>query len=83
MEMKKSFLVGFRLLACLLFLLQVCSVYGSEGGTFPVGSQIAPFTVGVPVSPEVQKYLGLKSNDPFKLSDLGVKIVVVEFMNAL
>jgi hypothetical protein len=83
MKMKKSFLRSFQFLACLLFLAQVGSAYCADVDLFPVGSQIAPFTVGVQDSPEVQKYLGLKSNDPFKLSDIGAKMVVVEFMNAL
>jgi hypothetical protein len=80
---KKRLLRSFQLLACLLFLVQVHSVYASEGNLFPVGSQIAPFTVGVPGSPEVQKYLGLKSNDPFKLSEIGAKMVVIEFLNTM
>jgi hypothetical protein len=83
MKMKKSFLRSFQFLACLLFLLQIGSAHGADVDLFPVGSQIAPFTVGAPDSPEVQKYLGLKSNDPFKLTDIGAKIVVIEFMNAL
>jgi hypothetical protein len=83
MKMKKSFLRSFQFLACLLFLAQVGTAYGADVDLFPVGSQIAPFTVGVPDSPEVQKYLGLKSSDPFKLTDIGAKMVVVEFMNAL
>jgi len=83
MKMKKLFLRSFQFLACLLFLVQVHAAYAAEGDVFPVGSQIASFTVGVPESPEVQKYLGLKSNDPFKLTDIGAKIVVIEFMNAL
>ncbi len=83
MKMKKLFLSSFQFLACLLFLVQVHAAYAAEGEVFPVGSQIAPFTVGVPDSPEVQKYLGLKSNDPFKLTDIGAKMVVIEFMNAL
>jgi hypothetical protein len=82
MKKKRPILRSFQFLACLLFLLQVYAAYGAEVELFPVGSQIAPFTVGVPGSPEVQKYLGLKSNDPFKLSDIGAKIVVIEFLNA-
>jgi hypothetical protein len=62
--------------------VQVHSAYASEVEPFPLGSQISSFTVGVPGSPDVQKYLGLKGNDPFKLSDIGAKIVVIEFMNA-
>jgi hypothetical protein len=82
MKMKKSILRSFEFFACLLFLLPVYSAYGTEVEPFLVGSQIPQFTVGVPGSPEVQKYLGLKSNGPFKISDIDAKIVVIEFMNA-
>ena len=80
---KKMYLRSFQFLACLLFLAQVHSAYASEGDLFPVGSQMPTFTVGVPDSSEVQKYLGLKSSDPFKLGDIGTKIVVIEFMSAM
>jgi hypothetical protein len=83
MKMKKSFLRISLFPACLLFLLQVGSAHGAEVASFPVGSQIAPFTVGAPGSPEVQKYLGLKGSDPFKLSDISAKMVVVEFFNSM
>jgi hypothetical protein len=83
MKKKKSILRSLQFLACLLFLMQAYSAYGTEVPPFPVGQQIASFTVGVPGSPEVQKYLGLKSNGPFKLADISAKIVVIEFMNAL
>jgi hypothetical protein len=83
MKKKKSFLRSSLFPACLLFLLQVCSAHGSEVASFPVGSQMTPFTVGVPASSEVQKYLGLKGSDPFKLSDIGGKMVVVEFFNSM
>jgi hypothetical protein len=82
MKKKKSILRSLQFLACLLFLLQVGSAYGTEVPTFPVGSQLPQFTVGVPGSPGVQKYLGLKGSGPFKISDISAKIVVIEFMNA-
>jgi hypothetical protein len=80
---KKRFLRSLQFLACLLFLVQGHSVCASEGDPFPVGSQMPAFTVGTPESPEVQKYLGLKGADPFKLGDIGAKIVVIEFMSAM
>jgi hypothetical protein len=82
MKKKKPILRSLQFLACLLFLLQVYSAYGTEVAPFPVGKQIASFTVGVPGSPEVQKYLGLKSDGPFKIADINAKVVVIEFMNA-
>ena len=80
---KKKWVKGFLFLAGLLFLVQVHAASAAEGNAFPVGSQMPTFTVGVPDSPEVQKYLGLKSSDPFKLADIGTKIVVIEFMSAM
>ncbi len=66
-------------LAALLFLLAPCfSVHGAEPA---VGSQLPQLTFGPPESPEVQKYLGLKSMDSFKLSAIGAKIVMMEFFN--
>jgi hypothetical protein len=82
MKNKKSMLGSFLFLACLLFLLQGSFAYGTEVQQFPVGKQVASFTVGVPGSPEVQKYLGLKGDGPFKIADINAKIVVIEFMNA-
>jgi hypothetical protein len=67
----------------LLLLLQVYSAYGAEQDSFPPGTQLPQFTVGVPDSPEIQKYLGLKNNAPFKLSDIATKMVLIDFTNSL
>jgi hypothetical protein len=67
---------------CLLLVLQICSAYGAEADKFPPGTQLPEFTVGVSDSPEVQKYLGLKNNGPFKLSDIGAKVVLIDFTNS-
>jgi hypothetical protein len=67
---------------CLLLLLQAYSAQGAEEDRFPPGAQLAQFTVGVPDSSEVQKYLGLKSETPFKLSDISAKMVLIDFTNS-
>jgi hypothetical protein len=67
---------------CLLLVLQVCSAYGAEEDKFSPGTQLPQFTVGTPDSPEVQKYLGLKSDGPFKLSDIHAKVVLIDFTNS-
>jgi hypothetical protein len=69
-------------LICLLLVLQVYFVYGAEEDKFPPGTQLPQFTVGTPDSLEVQKYLGLKNDGPFKLSDIGAKMVMIEFSNS-
>jgi hypothetical protein len=67
---------------CILLILQVYSACGAEEDKFPPGTQIPQFTVGASDSPEVQKYLGLKNNGPFKLSEIGAKVVLIDFTNS-
>ena len=43
----------------------------------------ARFTLPAPDSAQAQKYLGLKAMEPFKVSDIKAKLVVIEFMSAL
>jgi hypothetical protein len=81
MKRNRSILRSIQLLACLFILLQCFLAYGAEADQFPPGKQLPQFTVGVPDSPEVQKYLALKNNDPFKFSDIGAKIVMIEFLS--
>jgi hypothetical protein len=69
-------------LICLLLVLQVWSAYGAEPEKLRPGTQLPEFTVGATDSPEVQKYLGLKNNGPFKLSDIGAKVVLIDFTNS-
>ena len=79
---RKSIIKVVQHSTCLLLLLQAYSVQGAEEDRFPPGTQLAQFTVGVPDSPEVQEYLGLKSDAPFKLSDISAKIVLIDLTNS-
>lgn len=64
---------------CLLFLLQCLTAYGSATPAyFPL-----QITIPAPDSPHAQQYLGLKNMEPFLLSSINSKIVIVEFFNAL
>jgi hypothetical protein len=72
-----------QLLAGLFFILQCASAFGAPVNPLPVGSQLPQFSLGAPDSPEGQKYLGLKSNEPFTLSSIGSKLVLIEFLEAL
>ncbi len=67
-------------MACLLFVLQGYPALGCEATKFREGTPFPKFTLGAPDSPEVQKYLGLKGNEPFTLSEIGSKLVIVEFL---
>jgi hypothetical protein len=79
---RKPMIRSVQHLIYLVFLVQAYSSYGAEAEKFSPGKQLPQFTVGVPDSPEVQKYLGLKNNDPFKLSDIAAKMVLIEFSNS-
>jgi hypothetical protein len=77
-----SIIRAFQHSICLLLILHVYSVYGAESDKLAPGTQLPQFTVGASDSPEVQKYLGLKNNGSFKLSDIGAKVVLIDFTNS-
>ncbi len=72
-----------QLLIGLLFISQGASAFGAQANVLAVGSQVPQFTLAAPNSPEEQTYLGLKSNEPFTLSGIGSKLVLIEFLEAL
>ena len=71
-----------HLMIGLLLLFQATAVFASDPDPFPVGSQLPRPTLGTPDSPDAQKYLGLKSCEPFTISDIGSKLVLIEFIGA-
>jgi hypothetical protein len=70
----------FVIVFLLLFL--TTATFASDSDTFPVGSQLPRPPLGAPDSPDAQTYLGLKSCDPFTISDIGSKLVLIEFIGA-
>jgi hypothetical protein len=83
MNQTKRIIRYLQFLACLMLVLQCYSAYGAGADAIPVGTQFPRFTIGTPDSPEIQKYLGLKDDKPFTLSDIGAKLVIIEFLSAL
>ena len=81
MKPNVSILRGIQFSACLFFLLPCFSAYGAEVVKPAPGTQLPQFIVGVPGSDQVQKYLGLKNNKPFKLANIGGKMVIIEFIS--
>jgi peroxiredoxin len=76
---KKSFSRCFQALICLLFALQYNAAYGVE-----VAEEAYPqIIIPAPESAQAQKYLGLKEMEPFGLSQVDAKIIIIEFFNAL
>jgi hypothetical protein len=81
MKPNGSILRGIQFLACLFFLLPCFSAYGAEAVKPAPGTQLPQFILGVADSREVQKYLGLKNNGPFKLGNIGGKMVILYFIS--
>ncbi len=76
---RKAFIIFLHIIVCSFFLLQSNRIFcASPAEEFPA----AKFTLPAPDSPEAQKYLGLKAMEPFKVSDIKAKLVVIEFMSA-
>jgi hypothetical protein len=71
-----------HLVIVFLLLIQTTITFASDSDTFPVGSQLPRPALGATDSPDDQKYLGLKSSDPFTISDIGSKLVLIEFIGA-
>lgn len=80
---QRCFLKSFQLLTCLLLTLQCYSVYGSQDEPFQAGSQLPQFTLPAPDSQQAQNYLGLKTMEPSTLSNIGARLILIEFVSAL
>jgi hypothetical protein len=73
-------------LACVLLLFFALTCYsahaaGTEG--IPVGTALPAFTMNAPVGQADQEYLGLKNAEPFALTQVSGKLVLVEFLSVL
>jgi hypothetical protein len=78
---RKWFLRCFQAIGLLLALL-CCSVSGALAEELAPGSQLPQFTLPAPDSEQSQRYLGLKTMEPFALSAVNAKLVVIEFLSA-
>ena len=68
----------------LLFLgLWHCSAYGAGTGSIPVGTTLPAFKLEAPAAEADQEYLGLKGADPFTLTQVSGKLVLIEFVGVL
>ena len=81
MKPNGSIFKSIQFLACLFFLLPCSSAYSAEVAKPAPGMQLPQFILGVPDSSNVQKYLGLKNNRPFKLGNISGKMVIINFIS--
>jgi hypothetical protein len=71
-----------HLVIVFLLLFQTAASFASDSDSFPVGSQLPRPILGATDSPDAQSYLGLKSSEPFTISEIGAKLVLIEFIGA-
>jgi hypothetical protein len=70
--------------ALLLFLALTCySAHAAGTGSIPVGTTLPAFKMNAPTDKADQEYLGLKDAEPFTLSQVSGKLVIVDFLSAL
>ncbi len=67
-------------LAVLLIFIAI-PLFGA--GKLDIGPNLPPFILEKPASAEVQNYLGLQKMEPFGLSQIQGKMVIIEVMSAL
>jgi thiol-disulfide isomerase/thioredoxin len=80
---RKGFINLFQAGICALLLLWSSPVFCFFGFGGVEKIPHAAFTIPAPDSEQVQKYLGLKTMGPFKVSDIEAKLLVIEFMSAV
>jgi hypothetical protein len=74
-------LPGFVLL---MFFGLICySVHAAETGSIPVGTTLPGFKLEAPTAEPDREYLGLKGSDPFTLSQVSGKLVIIDFFNSM
>ncbi|MGD2126123.1 MAG: hypothetical protein PVG99_08595 [Desulfobacteraceae bacterium] len=57
--------------------------YASQTGKIAAGDGLPAFTLDGPDSVEAQKYLGLENRDPFSISQIPSKLVIIDVISAL
>ena len=75
-----------HLLAAALFVfvaLSCFSAWGAGTGSIPVGTTLPAFKLEAPTDQADREYLGLKDSDPFTVSQVSGKLVIIEFMSVM
>ena len=73
------------LLGCIGFSVYCYQAYAAEKKegekVFSPGKTLPEFELGAPASPEEQQYLGLKKREPFFLSQISSKLIILEIFS--
>lgn len=73
----------FGLLALLGLVFLGYSTHAAGTGSIPVGTTLPGFKMEGLTAKAEQEYLGLKGSDPFTLSQVSGKLVIIEFLSVL
>jgi hypothetical protein len=81
--MKKNYpMLFFLLLSVVTWMALSAYCIAAEGGKLPVGSILPPFKLAAPDGEQALSYLGIKSSDPFSISQLPSRLVLIEAFGA-
>ena len=73
----------FRFLALLGVAFSTYSAHAAGEGSIPVGTTLPAFKLEAPIDKADREYLGLKDSDPFTVSQVSGKLVIIEFMSVM
>lgn len=80
--MRKNWYVP-KLLLAMLLAFSFSLAHGSGTKSIPVGAALPDFKMDAPCAVADREYLGLKSSEPFALSDVSAKLIILDFTAAL
>jgi|GEM_PF-6267688 len=75
-----------RVLGVLLLMFFSLSCYlahAAGAGSITVGTTLPAFKLPGPTATAEQEYLGLKGSDPFTLSQVSGKLIMIEFLSVM
>jgi len=80
--MRKNWYVP-KLLLAMLLAFSFSLAYGSGTKSVPVGAALPDFKTDAPCAVADREYLGLKNSEPFALSDVSAKLIILHFTAVL
>lgn len=74
---------SWRIITAFFVILYGSVLFAYQGGDVSAGEALQPFTLPVPESEGDRRYLELKGEGSFALSDIPSKFVIIEFLSVL
>lgn len=80
--MKQEWFSRYLVIFASLLLSFYCTAAPCSDGKLPEGGPPAKFSLPAPDTAQEQQYLGLKKTESFTVSDIGAKLVFIDFVSA-